>query len=135
MVSISFINGSQNFSRWIRCSGQGKSVFEFDETKDVATRVDSRPILVVGIQNPIVSLRCTGEKQGQLSGIGRILRVSMSADFFIFVAEDTNVSDVDGCIVAFGICGTDAMGISGLEKAWNTLDLVPISKIGSNIEF
>lgn len=53
----------------------------------------------------------------------------MSADFFIFVAEDTNVSDVDGSIVAFGICGTDAMGISGLEKAWNTLDLVPISKI------
>ena len=53
----------------------------------------------------------------------------MSTNFFIFVTEDTNITNVDGCIVAFGIRGTDAMGISGLEKAWNTLDLVPITKV------
>ena len=122
-------NQTYNFSGWIRSSGQSKSVLEFDESKNVPTRVHSGPVFVVSIQNPVVSLRCTGEVQLQLSGIGRILGVCVATDFFVFVAEDSDITDVNGRVITSTISGTNTMGISGLEKAGNSLDLVPISKI------
>ena len=122
-------NQTYNFSGWIRSSGQSKSVLEFDESKNVPTRVYSGPVFVVSIQNPVVSLRCTGEVQLQLSGIGRILGVCVATDFFVFVAEDSDITDVNGRVITSAISGTNTVGISGLEKAGNSLDLVPISKI------
>ena len=53
----------------------------------------------------------------------------MATDFFVFVAEDSDITDVNGRIVTSAISGTNTVGISGLEKAGNSLDLVPISKI------
>ena len=53
----------------------------------------------------------------------------MATDFFVFVAEDSDVTYVDRSVVTSAISGTNTVGISGLEKAGNSLDLVPISKI------
>ena len=53
----------------------------------------------------------------------------MATDFFVFVAEDSDITDVNGRVITSAISGTNTVGISGLEKAGNSLDLVPISKI------
>lgn len=124
-----------HFLSWSPGPSQEPGVLELEETEDVEAGVDGGVVVVVGLDEPVVSGGATREVNLKLSREGWVRDVSVAADVLKgSIRIDANVLDADGAVIFQAIVGLDAASPRRLEKGRQSLSLIPFSGVSFDIK-